>query len=240
MIIRLTHPLISCICITAYRSQFLLKAIICFDTQKYPNRELVISYPKDDDVTKEMVKNIIELSDLNIVVVERNVNTPVGHARNEAIAKCNGEYICTWDDDDWYSERRVADQYNATLTVKQKREASILTNVVLYDKINDEGYISSFYNWGGSLLCKKDIILDYPYDYDNFAEDKQLLSYLVNSKYLHYMPNRADLYTFIYHGENTLHKHHFTYFFKNGEVLNQESKDWLKNLVDRKVDMLSS
>ena len=237
MIIRITHPLISCICVTAYRPEFLLKAIIGFDTQKYPNKELVISYPEDDQESRDLVKNVIEASDLDIVVVERIPSLSLGMARNEAIAKSNGDYVCTWDDDDWYSERRVHHQYNHMLMVKQKREASILTNVMLYDGPNDQAYLSSTYKIAGSLLCKKSIILEHPYEDSSTIEDASLIRYLVSSKYLHLIADRPDLYIYNYHGDNQLDKYYFLFLLRSAKLLDQANGDWVRYTIGRGVSL---
>ncbi|WP_442587829.1 glycosyltransferase family 2 protein [Pedobacter sp. AW31-3R] len=237
MIIRVTHPLVSCICVTAYRPAYLLKAIIGFDTQKYPNKELVISYPKDDHESKDLVKNIAELSDLEIVVVERDNHLSLGMARNEAISKSNGAYICTWDDDDWYSERRVHHQYNDMLMVRQKREASILTNVMLYNSLTDEAHVSSTYKIAGSLLCKKDIVLQHPYEDADIIEDASLIRYLERSKYLHIIADRPDLYIYNYHGANKLDKYYFIFLQRSAKLLDQATGDWVRYNLNRQVGL---
>ena len=240
MIIRPTHPLISCICVTAYRPQFLLKAVINFDNQTYPNKELVISYPNNDFLTRDLVKNIIEISDLNIIIIERKISVSLGQARNEAVLKSNGEYVCTWDDDDWYADRRLSGQHNVLLTLKQKREATILRNVLIYDGLKDNAYLSGDYNWAGTLLCKKEIIVNHPYDDSDSIEDKHLVSYLITSKYLHYIQDRGDLYIFNYHGDNTIHKHYFTFLIKRGQLLTEESKIWIKGMLNKNIDIVLS
>lgn len=240
MIIRLTHPLISCICITDSRPDFLLKAVICFDSQKYPNKELVISYPKDDLVTKSLVESIIELSGLDITIIERQRDTTLGTARNEAVAKSNGSYICTWDDDDFYPEDRLIEQYSKMISVKQKREACILTNVILFDGLRNTVHYSDYYNWAGTLLCKKDFILQYPYDDSMTAEDHTLLKFLTTSKYLHTVPDHAHLYFYNYHGSNILNKYYFNFFQRKGGQLKQESFDQINYTINMPAGLASS
>lgn len=240
MKIKLSHPLISCICITAHRPGLLLKAIVSFDTQNYPNRELVISYPKDDMETKNLIDNILEVSDLRIVRLEREGNESLGNARNHAIANCNGDYICLWDDDDWYHARRLAHQYNTMRTNGQFREASILTRVMLYDATTQKGYLSFPYLWCGSLLCKKDIILQHPFTNNKVAEDAQVIKYLESRKLVDYISDSAFLYLYVYHGSNALSYFHFSYYLKKSEQLDQESTDWMRSLLDVKVEVLPS
>jgi len=240
MKIKLTHPLISCICITQNRPALLLKAIVSFDTQNYPNRELVISYPKHDLETKKLIDDILEVSDLRIIQIERVGNESLGFARNHAIANCNGEYICLWDDDDWYHARRLAHQYNTMLTTGKFREASILTRVMLFDAKTEQGYLSFYYLWCGSLLCKKDHILKHPFENTDVAEDASVIKYLESKKLLHYIADSAFLYLYVYHGGNALNYFHFSYYLKKSERLDQESTDWMHSLLNVKVEVLPS
>lgn len=59
-------PLISCICITSNRSTLLQRALACFERQDYPMKELVISYPENDFLTKRVVEQIEELSTIKM------------------------------------------------------------------------------------------------------------------------------------------------------------------------------
>lgn len=238
MKIKLTHPLISCICVTQRRPALLLKAIVSFDTQNYPNRELVISYPKDDIETKQLIDDILLVTDLRIVRIEREGNESLGTARNNAISECNGDFICLWDDDDWYHAKRLAHQYNTMLTSGKFLEASILTRVMLFDTKTQQGYLSFPYLWCGSLLCRKDHILKHPFANSDVAEDTPVIKYLESRKLLHYIADSAFLYLYVYHGENALSYFHFSYYLKKSEQLDQESTNWMHNLLNVKVDIL--
>jgi len=240
MKIKLIHPLISCICITQDRPSLLLKAIVSFDTQNYPNRELVISYPKQDIETKKLIDSILELSDMRILRIEREENESLGTARNNAIEKCSGDYICLWDDDDWYHAKRLAHQYNTMLVNGQFRDASILTRVMLFDATTQKGYLSFPYLWGGSLLCKKEHMLRNPFADSDVAEDAPVIKYLESNKLLHYIADSAYLYLYVYHGKNALSYFHFCYYLKKSEQLDKESTDWIRNLLDVKVEILPS
>ena len=240
MKIKLSHPLISCICITQNRPSLLLKAIVSFDTQNYPNRELVISYPKQDLETKKLIDDVLEVSNLRIVRIEREGDESLGTARNHAIEHCNGAYICLWDDDDWYHARRLAHQYNTMQVNGQFREASILTRVMLFDATTQQAYLSFPYLWGGSLLCRRDHLLKHPFSDSDVAEDASVIKYLESSKLLHYIADSAFLYLYVYHGTNALSHFHFSYYLKKSELLDQNSTDWIRGLLDVKVEVLPS
>jgi len=237
MIRKNLYPLISCICITANRPDFLLKAIIYFDAQNYPNRELVISYPENDHNTKDLMKAILQNSFMNLIIVERRAELSLGMARNDAIANCNGEYICIWDDDDWYREVRLMYQFTILRSMRQKREASILTQVILYDRTRGQVSISDSIGWSGTLLCRKEIVLAYPYLDTNCSEGKELLRYLATSQYLHYY-DEHNIYGFIYHGKNVITDEHFSGFLKDKLPLNENSKDWFIQRADKNAQLV--
>lgn len=240
MKIKISHPLISCICITQNRPALLLKAIVSFDMQNYPNRELVISYPRNDLETKKLIDNVMEAADLRIISIERELDESLGAARNNAIANCNGDFICLWDDDDWYNSKRLSYQYNTMQINGQFREASILTRVMLFDITTEQGYVSFPYMWCGSLLCKKKHILLHPFANTNVAEDTGIINYLESKKLMHHIDDSAYLYLYVYHGNNALSYFHFSYYLKKSERVDQESRDWMRSLLDKKVEVLPS
>jgi glycosyltransferase involved in cell wall biosynthesis len=233
MKIVLTHPLISCICITDNRPEKLLRSIICFDTQNYPNRELVISYPKEDTATKNMVSQIIKRSELRILIIERSVKSSIGNARNEAIAKCNGDYFCIWDDDDWYDSKRIIHQFNSIKVQGKYYKASILNQIMIYDATKDNAYLSFSPDWSGSLLCEKSYALKYPYEDSNITEGNNLITFLASRQLLLHVSDCAFLYLYIYHGQNVHNYVHFSYFVGKSDLLDLESLDWIKSLISK-------
>ena len=236
MIVKDLYPLISCICVTAHRPHFLLKAIIYWDAQNYPNRELVISCPENDLSTQNLVKEICSRADLDILLITRKEDLTVGMARNEAIARSKGEYICIWDDDDYHREVRLMYQFTILRAKRQKCEASIITTIVLYDRINDRVCLSDSRNWEGTLLCKKDLVLQHPYMDRNIAEGEGLIKYLTGTNYLHYFAN-YNLYAFVYHGDNTLSTEQFSDFFKDRDLIDQPGREWLLSQINRAADL---
>jgi len=238
MIIRLTHPLISCICITANRSALLLKAIVYFDAQNYPNRELVISYPETDHTTRDLVQRVMENSDLRIVPVTRSGDISIGKARNEAIAQSKGEFICTWDDDDWYHSFRLAHSYNLIINKANYCKASIFTGVTLFDSTTNLAFKSSIKNWDGTLLCQKDIVMRYPYNDNNYQEATSLINYLESNKLLFKIPEHHYLYMFLFHGKNIMPYSTYLKFTEESQVVSNTERYYLHKLVEKQIDLL--
>lgn len=88
-----TKPLITCVTATYGRLSHLREALSCFLVQDYPNKELVIlnNHPHPMKCDVEGVR-----------VVNECGHPTLGHCRNRLIDFINGEYVNTWDDDDWW------------------------------------------------------------------------------------------------------------------------------------------
>lgn len=220
-------PLISCLCITNNRPLLLQRAITCFERQVYPKKELVISYPEGDLLTKQVIDQVIFISDIKILAIERPKNENLGTSRNHAIMAASGEFICIWDDDDWYSNHRISAQYEAIRDSKFK--ASIYTNIVIYNFENQKSYISDFRLWEGTLLSTKEILLEHPYLEKENGEAETVLQELSASGKLLPIVNDPYLYVYIFHGFNIWKKHQLDIHFKNNALL-EESVN--QNLIE--------
>jgi len=226
-----SHPLISCICITNNRPLLLKQAIKCFEDQNYVNKELVICYPQNDQHTKALIKQYESNDAVNIISVERDPEMTLGNARNHAIYKCHGDYVCMWDDDDWHHPSRLSFQFNSMQTVGPGYQASILTRIFLYDFTTHLGYLSFQYHWDGTLFCRKEMLLQNQYANRNKAEDSHVVPFLHHRKMLSYIDESPFLYIYTYHGNNTWPYDHFEYFIKKSHPLNQETTDKLREIL---------
>lgn len=220
-----SYPLISCICATNNRPEQLKTAISCFATQNYPNKELVISFPKNDLSTKAVIDSIRQDESLKIMLIERPVDESLGNARNNMIAKCLGDYVCIWDDDDWYHPSRLTYQFNSMQIVGQRYQASVLSRILLYDATTKKAYQSFSYTWDGTILCRKEILLQNQYANANLGEDTHVITFLSGRKLLYRIEDAPFLYVYIYHGTNSWNYKHFKYFIDNSLLLDEELTD---------------
>ena len=216
------YPLISCICITCDRTELLQNAINYFQNQNYPNKELVISYPKKDKTTPALINQILNQNSINILKLERDDQETLGNSRNLAIAKCNGDYICTWDDDDWYHSNRLKFQYDSMRSTGKGHQACVLTRIILYDSTTNNAYLSNSYTWDCTLLCRKEIIFQNQYAHLDKAEDTHIIKFLDSRNILYHIEDFPFLYVYIYHGKNTWNYSHFEYFLERSELLDEE------------------
>ena len=227
-----SHPLISCICITNNRPTLLRKAIMCFVTQNYPNKELVISYPKKDKKTRALISERLKSESINIMMIERDNDESLGNSRNNAIAKCAGTFICLWDDDDWYHMSRLSYQYNSMQIIGEHYQASVLSRILLYDSTTGKAYLSFSYTWDGTILCRREMLMQNQYANSNKGEDTHVISFLANKKLLYKIEETPFLYIYVYHGENTWGYNHFEYFLKKSELLDDEATKKIKRLIN--------
>ncbi|WP_316747193.1 glycosyltransferase family 2 protein [Pedobacter gandavensis] len=223
MKIKKNYPLISCICISQNRPQQLLKAIVNFEQQSYPNKELVVSYPRNDLPTKKLLDRILKISHLKIIILSRESNGSLGKKRNQAVAAAHGSYICTWDDDDWYHPERLKQQMSQLQDSITKHQACVLKEIILYNRLNESAYLSAAYNWSGTLLCKKDLVIQFPYQDTNRLEDGPLIEHLESNKLLLPIKGSFYLYVYIYHGTNVIDGVLFSYYTRNGPQLDHKA-----------------
>ena len=209
------QALVSCICITHKRPEQLLKAILNFKDQTYLHKELIISYPKDDIPTKDLIRKASALYCLKIMTIERDQEVSVGAAKNIAVSMARGEYICIWDDDDYHAPNRLHHQMYVLQITEKSYQASILLRITLYDHLTQRANLSLPYNWSGTLLCSTPLLLQHPYEDTNLLEDINLIRFLESENLLLHIEYAFILYIYVYHGNNALDYHHFRYFMKN-------------------------
>lgn len=212
-------PLISCICITANRPVLLQRSIACFNAQDYPMKELVISYPKNDADTKTLLKRIEKIFNIKMVKIERPEEEKLGIARNNALALANGEFICIWDDDDWFDATRISLQYRVLQNTPFK--ASILLDVLLYDTIRDKTYLCNDQELIGTLLCEKTMLLQISYLNLENREDIQISQYLTFKNVLFRITEMPHLYIYTYHGNNALGDRYYNLYFMFASLMEE-------------------
>lgn len=229
------YPLISCVCVTSGRVALLKRAIDCFGMQQYANKELVISYPEDDTATKSFLDLLLELNpDIPLIRITRDAEVTVGNAHNMAIRKCEGEYICHWDDDDWYHPLRLITQY--TGMVNHGFKACVLRHILLYDSTTEKAYASFTYSWDNTILCRKEILLANPYADRDRGEDTHIMKFLDARKFLYRLENAPHLYIYVYHGNNIWNYAHYQYFLSKSELLNGTLTAAIQKLLNSSTD----
>lgn len=102
---RCSAPLVTCLCLTKNRREWLPTAIECFERQTYPHRELLIVADSMADIEGLLP----ECDRIRWILTGHAV---VGRKRNLGCEAARGEYVAIWDDDDFSAPGRLVDQVN--------------------------------------------------------------------------------------------------------------------------------
>jgi glycosyl transferase family 2 len=198
-----SDPLISCLCVTRARVALLSRAVRCFSEQSYQHRELLIVFEADDAATRQYIS---ALADVRIrgMEVAASPRQTLGSLRNLAVAEARGQYVCQWDDDDWYHPERLAAQLTALRA--SGRPACVLSRWTCVDAEARRAYISPRRAWEGSILVEREQMVAYP-DLAR-GEDAIALETLSRRQHLH-MLDRPELYVYTFHGGNTWDRSHW-------------------------------
>jgi glycosyltransferase involved in cell wall biosynthesis len=95
-----TPALVSCLCVTEHREEFMPWLLWCFDRQTWARKELVIV---DSSPTIWRPPQRQDVS-----VLRARSGTSVAAKRNQALAAARGDAVAWTDDDDWQHPQRLA------------------------------------------------------------------------------------------------------------------------------------
>ena len=171
---------VSCICVTQPgREGFLRSAVACFDSQRFTIKE------------REL-----------IIVEDKKNGTTLGDLRNAGISMARGKYVMTWDDDDFYDDRRIAAQYDEI--ERERADLCMLRSVVMrctcgaeFDSHDRKG------GWECTMMALREKVQEYP-PMESF-EDKVMIDAMLSKGATRVtIRNASHLYVKRYHGNNTI------------------------------------
>lgn len=225
-----TSSRVSCLCVTHRKPGMLERAIACFREQTYPDKQLVVVYEETDPLTCEFMEALPDSSEIKAVRIPAAKNKIVlGQLRNISVREADGEYVCQWDDDDWYDPERISTQIGRLQ--KAGKDASILSRWIVYDACRQKAYLSHRRLWEGSILCRRQVMLEFPYDALEKGEDTSLINYLRENDMLSIIEDMPELYIYTFHGTNTWENSHFDEIFRAGTELPEEYVSQIKELL---------
>ena len=188
---------------TRRRPDFAAQAILYFQRQDYPARELVIVCHDDGDLPGPI--------DDPAIRVVRSAETSLGGLRNAALGAARGAIVVHWDDDDWHGRRRLSRQaapilqgvaditgLNDTLFLSLDRGEFWQASSELYARLFVENVA------GGSMMFRRALWEPTgPYPLISLREDAEWLERAVQGgARLCRLPGRDD-YVYVRHDRNT-------------------------------------
>jgi len=225
--------LISCVCVTRKKPELLQRSIECFLDQTYSNKELIILYEDDDlDTGRFVAKGFQPETGIRLFRVPSYPKMTLGQLRNLAIKAARGEFICQWDDDDWYHMSRLEQQY--TKLSNERRHGSILTKWMVFDCFTATAYLSNVRLWEGSILCRKSVLQQKEYEDKPLGEDTATIEYLASIDSLYLMDEMPGLYIYVYHGNNSWDFEHWSDIFRCSTALSAEDSSTVAAILNCK------
>lgn len=205
------EPLVSCLCISQDRPDYLRKAISCFVAQTYVNKELIVVSRQYDPEYEEIISGVPG-GVVKYYGLRNEATLTLGELRNYSIGRSSGDFFCIWDDDDWYHPARIEKQVQGILD--GKKSGTILPYCLVFDKVNGDAYLSPpTFMHPASIMCRKDMIGQQDlYTHLNKREDVFFRNNLVEKRML-YPVIAPVLYIYVYHTGNTCDAAHFSEIF---------------------------
>ena len=110
-------------------AKYLNKSISSIINQSYKNWELIFFDNKSEDDSKKILKNF---RDKRIKYFKSKKFLKLYEARNLAIKKAKGKYICFCDNDDWWIKGKLKKQIN--FIKKNKNVNFVFSNLFVYNQ----------------------------------------------------------------------------------------------------------
>lgn len=154
------HPLISCVCVTRNRGHVIGPAIASYLAQDWPNKELIIV----EDGSDNLFPIAAQIATCRYYYLGSGA-FGIGTKRNVGSDAAAGEFICSWDDDDWSAPNRLTEQ--ARKIISNGRGLTGFHSMLFWNQSNNCGYKYSHgtedYCLGTSLFYRKAFWARHPF-----------------------------------------------------------------------------
>ena len=133
-----TNPLISIIMNCRNGERYLKHSINSILKQTYKNWELIFFDNCSNDKSKEILMKFKKTKKNKIKYFQSKRELKLYHARNEAVRKARGKYICFLDTDDIWKKNKLSEQCN--LMIKNNLNF-LCSNYLIYNMNNKKKYL---------------------------------------------------------------------------------------------------
>lgn len=205
-------PLVTAMMVTKGRMALAQRAVLNFQNQTYPHRELLIVNDDEDDSLQTWVQ---KLGDRRIHFLRQPPEQrSLGALRNIALREARGDFVAQWDDDDLSNPMRLA--IETGLVLLHNADACFLQRWMMWAPGQRRLAISHRRLWEGSFLARKDIVPPYP---DIAKGEDTPVADAIALNQCTVLLDFPQLYTYVVHGRNTHEISHFEQFLMKATAI---------------------
>jgi hypothetical protein len=186
--------------------RFVARAIRCFQLQTWPQRELVIVTLRRSEQLEALVAG-----DGRIRLYDSPMGLSLGDQRNLSVARAEGVFVATWDDDDCHAPERLSIAMHALLN--SHAQAVFLSWVWIWIETRQRLGLSCRGVWENTMVARRSVLPAYPaLERGSDTVVRQMMEGLHTLALI----DQPDLYAYCYTGENTWDEQHFLNFLSAG------------------------
>ena len=199
-------PLVSCLMPTRGNPRLVERAIRCFQLQTWPQRELVIVTLRRSEQLEALVAG-----DVRIRLYDSPMGLSLGDQRNLSVARAEGVFVATWDDDDCHAPERLSIAMHTLLN--SHAQAVFLSRVWIWIETRQRLGLSCRGVWENTMVARRSALPVYPaLERGSDTAVRQMMERLHTLASI----DQPDLYAYCYTGENTWDEKHFLNFISSG------------------------
>lgn len=181
----------------------LRRAVQCFARQTWGPRELLVLHEDGDHDTRDFLVQLAHPL-VRSLVVPAEPHLTLGRKRQISVEAARGDYVATWDDDDWSSPTRLAEQMDAI--GRSAQPVCVLEQWIVHDQHLRRSYLSQPRAWEASMIARRDVLPAYG-DAERGTDHVSMASLLAARRVI--ALRRPHLYIHLYHGANVGSRVHF-------------------------------
>jgi len=208
------EPLVSALMVTRGSITNVENAINFFQKQTWTNKELCVVTANSDN--EYLIRDRLDKADISFCFKKVSSDLSLGNLRNISMSIANGEYACTWDDDDFYGQDRLKVMMQGLLN--NESAAAFLRRIILFDPARKKIALSSIRPWENTMVVRRSCAPIYP-DLHS-GEDTAFVNFLLKHHKIIGI-NAPGQYAYQKTFSNTVSESHFEALFKESSKVIQ-------------------
>ncbi len=183
------------------------RAIRGFQLQTWPERELVILTSQRSSELEALIA-----VDPRIRLYDTPAGLSLGDQRNLTVARAEGTYVATWDDDDCHAPARLSTSMKILLN--SDAQAVFLSRLLIWIQTSKRLGLSGHGVWENTMVARRSALPAYP-ALQRGSDTAVRIMMAQHSRLA--LIEQPFLYAYCYTGENTWDEHHFLGFLNAGK-----------------------